>query len=175
MNVRVTLARGVVIEAADDDVGRRLADISSVWVRPWRCSCHMRSSFKFSSLQSRTASSQFFVLSENFSSFRPMKPTRWVGMRLRNQYTSLRGFSQGSIIRNPICGHLCVPPGVAEGLVLSLQFEFAGVFGAGGGEGGIRTPDRLAPMPHFRVLCVGAVIIAIKKIRQGAVMSATLP
>jgi hypothetical protein len=38
-------------------------------------------------------------------------------MRRRNQYTSLRGFSQGSIIRNPICGHLCVPPGVAEALL----------------------------------------------------------
>jgi hypothetical protein len=64
-----------------------------------------------------------------------MKPTRCaVGTNTRHSGDF------PTIIRNPICGHLCVPPGVAEGLVLSLQFEFAGVFGASGGEGGIATP-----------------------------------
>jgi hypothetical protein len=81
------------------------------------------------------------ALALNFSSQANFTDADQIGRNAPSEPVhSLRGFSQGSIIRNPICGHLCVPPGVAEGLALSLQFEFAGVFGASGGEGVI--PDQ---------------------------------
>src|SRR5664279_103755 len=37
----------------------------------------------------------------------------------------------------------------AKHLTLSIQFEFAEIFGTFGGDGGIRTPDTVARMPHF--------------------------